>query len=186
MLFTRALISKLIIPLAICGAAAWWIADFAIDYRKSPGERMRETKGDPLKKEKVFPFRKSVLKNPGPYIELPDDIKAQVDEQIRKTAASGQQVLCCDYDSDKLQRSCTGYVMWKDAVPIPLEDLVDVHPKNPMAYLGNVALPHCPATKQEAWRIIGMVPGRGWSPSNISTKGYPKGLREKVIVDGEW
>jgi hypothetical protein len=180
-MFVSHVIRRVLIPVGICAVAGWYIFDTAHEYTKTDVERMVEGADDPLLKQTTFRFGTQVLQNPGEYINLPDDVRGKVDAQITAIARSGQKVLCCDYDSDELPRMCTGYKIWKDTMPTPLEAFVDVHPYSTLAYLGERGHETCPATRQGIWDAVGIVPGHGWSPRHHGKSGYPTGLREQVL-----
>lgn len=171
--------------IAVFVAPIWYLFDDElVETARDVGNSFRTREqidlaetGDTLKKQLIRPLRPSVLGNPGKLIGLPDDVQAKLDAQIKVIAESGQEVLCCDYDTSELPRMCTGLVLWKDRMPMPLEDFVDVHQYSALAYLGIRAVPECPKTRKEAWDIVGRIPGYGWSPMNHGKPGHAPHLR---------
>ena len=181
-----------IITMAVIAAVAAPILYFFEDELIETGQTLRDASrtqreielamaDDPLLKEKTFPFRRSVLTNPGRDIGLPEDVQQALDAQIGEIARSGQEVLCCDYDSAELPRVCTGVIMWKDRMPIPLEEIVDVHRNSALAYLGARAVSKCPKTRIAAWNIVGRIPGHGWSPMTSDRARFAARLRADMV-----
>lgn len=135
-------------------------------YTTTPEDEIRAEAEHELVKQFVYPIRANTIAtgNPGTYYGLPEEVRPQVDAMIRRLAAEGQEILCCEYEPDGLSSMCNGLKVWKDKMVIPLEEIIAVHPKNELAFLGVEPRPSCPATKGELWKIIGLRPGVGWNP----------------------